>query len=94
MGKKNKIEEKDCCLCLTVPPVMPDFVSERYGEMIFEDMGFDACFIAPSCQMAFEYAYRTLDDFNENLALVIDSGFSFTYATPIMTGNPLRYAST
>ena len=44
-GKKKKgIDEKTSCLCLTTPPVLPDIVLERYGEMVFEDFGFDAFF--------------------------------------------------
>ena len=50
IGKK-KFDESNSWLCLTTPPVLPDIVLNRYGEMVFEDFGFDAFFQASSQTM-------------------------------------------
>lgn len=38
----RKFDEKVSCLCLTVPPVIPDIVQNRLLEVVFEDLSFDA----------------------------------------------------
>jgi actin-related protein len=33
----KKFEESESCLCITVPPIMPDLVQNRLAELVFED---------------------------------------------------------
>lgn len=73
---------------------MPEMVLERYGEMIFEDFNFNACFMSTSSNMSYKYALSHLPHLSHELALVIESGFSFTYATPFLAGVPMKHAST
>lgn len=73
---------------------MPDLVLERYGEMIFEDFKFNACLIGSSPVMAYKYALKHLPSLSNELTMIVDSGFSFTYALPILTGIPMKYAAT
>jgi actin-related protein 6 len=76
--------------------VLPDIVLDRYGEMVFEDFGFDAFFKASSQTMVCEYAKEYFKDegIDDEGQLILDSGFSFTYAVPIFQGVPVRHAST
>lgn len=94
--KKSKVDESSSCLCLTTPPVLPDIVLERYGEMIFEDFGFDAFFKTSAQSMVCEFAKEYFKDegIEDECQLVVDSGFSFTYAVPIFGGMPVKYAAT
>lgn len=83
--KKDKgkpIEEEESCFCMTLQPLMPDLILEWYAEMIFEDMKFNAMFSACSGSMALRNHASKTKEFNNDVCLVIDSGFSFTYATP------------
>ena len=47
----KKPDERSSCLCLTVPPVMPDMVQNRLLEVIFEDFEFDALSLVTSHSM-------------------------------------------
>ena len=96
LGKKKKgkpVEEEESCFCMSAQPLMPDMVLERYGEMIFEDFKFNACLIGSSAGMAYKYAMGHVP-VSQDLALVVDSGFSFTYAVPILRGVPMKFAAT
>jgi actin-related protein 6 len=94
-SKLKKFDESQSCLCLTTPPLLPDLVAQRYLEVVFEDLGFDAFFKASAPSMARVYA---LDNYKQSISplcqLVIDSGFSFTYAIPYFQGIPLTHAAT
>lgn len=63
---------------------MPEMVLERYAEMIFEDINFNACFMTSGASMLARYASNVFKDFDSNLCLVLDSGFSFTYGVPVL----------
>jgi hypothetical protein len=41
-SKIKKFDASISSLSLTVAPVVPDIVQQRLGELVFEDMGFDA----------------------------------------------------
>lgn len=81
---------------MTIPPSIPDIVLDRYGEMVFEDFGFDAFLLSSSQSMFCEFAkdYFQDDGIDDECQLILDSGFSFTYAVPIFGGLPLKHAST
>ena len=95
LGKK-KLDEKSSWFCLTTPPVLPDIVLERYGEVIFEDFGFDAFFKTSGQSMLGEFARDFFKDegIDDECQLILDSGFSFTYAVPIFGGMPIKQAAT
>jgi actin-related protein len=38
----KKLDESESCLCLTVPPIIPDIMQSRIAEVVFEDFQFDA----------------------------------------------------
>jgi hypothetical protein len=42
VSKIKKFDASISSLSLTVAPVVPDIVQQRLGELVFEDMGFDA----------------------------------------------------
>ena len=93
---KKKFDEKSSCFWLTTPPVLPDIVLERYGEMVFEDFGFDAFFKTSGQSMLWEFAkdYFQEEGIDDEWQLILDSGFSFTYAVPIFGGMPIKHACT
>ena len=39
------------CLCLTLPPIVPDIVQNRLTEIVFEDFEFDAYLAVTSHSM-------------------------------------------
>lgn len=39
------------CLCLTLPPIVPDIVQNRLAEIVFEDFEFDAYLAVTSHSM-------------------------------------------
>jgi actin-related protein 6 len=64
--------------------------------MVFEDLGFDAFFRASGESMLCEFAKDYFQDegIDEECQLILDSGFSFTYAVPIFGGLPMSHAAT
>ena len=45
---------KDTSLLMTVQPCLPDMVTERYAEMVFEDFGFESLGLVTSHSMIYE----------------------------------------
>ena len=91
---KHGITEAESCLCLTTPPIIPDMVLNRYGEMIFEDFGFGAFYKTTAALMAREQALSQHPELKGETVFVVDSGFSSTYGVPIFAGHPMPYAAT
>jgi actin-related protein 6 len=61
----------------------------------FEDFEFDALFLSSTHSMIREAALLEHPlDLQDTCQLVLDSGFSFTYALPFFNAKPLRYAAT
>ena len=58
---------------MTVAPVVPDLVQQRLGELVFEDIGFDA--LSQVCSQSMVAPEL-------GAGLVIDSGYSNTYIVP------------
>lgn len=78
-----------------MPPVLPDLVQHRVAELVFEDFEFDGMFMASTHSMIREAAMQEHQgDIGDICQLVVDSGFSFTYAVPFFKGRPLKYAAT
>lgn len=55
-SKFKKLEERASCLAMTLPPVLPDIVSNRITEIVFEDFEFDALFLSSTHSMIREAA--------------------------------------
>lgn len=82
------------CLAFTVQPCLPAFVQERYAEMVFEDFQFDAMAMVSSHSMILEHMLASREDLRASPChLVVDSGFSFTYAVPFFSKRPLKHAA-
>jgi actin-related protein 6 len=93
--KHKKFEERVSCLCLTLPPFLPEIMLNRITEVAFEDFEFDALMLVTSHSMIRECAiHENLFEQNQLCQFVVDSGFSFTYGVPFFNGVPLKYAST
>ena len=94
-SKFKKLEERSSCLALTLPPVLPDLVQHRVAELAFEDFEFDGLLMASTHSMIREAAMQEhQQEIGDICQLVVDSGFSFTYAVPFFNGRPLKYAAT
>jgi actin-related protein 6 len=76
-----------------MPPVMPEMVQNRLLEVVFEDFEFDALSLVSSHSMI-RLAARKEHNFTSKCELVLDSGYSFTYAVPFFDGFPIKYAAT
>lgn len=89
------MEERASCLALSLPPVLPELVKNRFAEVAFEDFEFDALLMTATHSMIREAAMSEhMLDIGEHCHLVLDSGFSFTYGVPFFNGKPMKYAST
>jgi len=84
----------DSCLCISFSPYVPYEIKERYAQMAFEDLGFDALFLTMSANMVQQYAVnKNIEELNPYCQLVIDSGFSFTHIVPYFNNYPINYAT-
>ena len=70
---------------MTVAPVVPDLVQQRLGELVFEDIGFDA--LSQVCSQSMVAPEL-------GAGLVIDSGYSNTYIVPFFQGMPMKHCAT
>ena len=55
-SKFKKMEERASCLAMTLPPILPDIVQNRFAEIVFEDFEFDALFMSSTHSMIREAA--------------------------------------
>ena len=55
-SKFKKLEERTSCLAMTLPPVLPDIVRNRFSELVFEDFEFDALLMSSTHSMIREAA--------------------------------------
>jgi actin-related protein 6 len=70
---------------------MPDIVQNRLLEVVYEDLDFNALSLVTSHSMI-RLASKPVE--TSLCQLVIDSGFSFTYAVPFFQGLPLKHCAT
>lgn len=68
--------------------MLPKFVEDRYAEVIFEDFDFNSLAMVTPHSMLLQCAQKS-----SPCHLVIDSGFSFTYAVPFFNNIPMKQAS-
>lgn len=72
---------------MTRQPLLPNFVEERYAQVIFEDFLFDSLAMVTPHSMLLQSAQSS------PCHLVIDSGFSFTYVVPFFNSMPIKQAA-
>ena len=85
----NNDKYKDNMLIFTHTPFCPDKVIETYLEVIFEYFNFDSCIKSLPHLFTSIYSQKLFPDINQNLQLVIDSGFSSTTIVPIFNSMPI-----
>jgi actin-related protein 6 len=74
---------------------MPEIVQNRFLEVVFEDLEFDALSLVTPHSMARLAALSEMPRAEtQHCELVVDSGYSFTYAVPFFQGLPLKHAAT
>lgn len=73
---------------------MPEIVQNRLMEVVFEDLEFDALSLVSSHSMIRLAALQETGPTGQHCELVVDSGYSFTYAVPFFQGLPLKHAAT
>ncbi|CAK5024525.1 unnamed protein product [Meloidogyne enterolobii] len=82
--EKMDIDPKDCKLLLTEPPLNPHSNREKMFEVMFEQYGFHAVFIAIQ-------AVLTLYAQGLHTGVVIDSGDGVTHICPVFEGFALSH---
>lgn len=63
-------------------------------EVVFEDLEFDALSLVSSHSMIRLASLEERGKAGQLCELVVDSGYSFTYAVPFFQGLPLKHAAT
>jgi actin-related protein 6 len=63
-------------------------------EVVFEDLEFDALSLVSSHSMIRLASLEERGKVGQHCELVVDSGYSFTYAVPFFQGLPLKHAAT
>lgn len=82
-------------LLLTEGPLALPSIQRSTDELVFEDFGFSALYVAQSSSLVHLYeASRRPDELlaKTQCSLVVDSGFSFTHAAPVFNNFTLNYA--
>ncbi|XP_021899148.1 actin-related protein 6 [Carica papaya] len=82
-------------LLLTEGPLALPSIQRSTDELVFEDFGFSALYVAQSSSLVHLYeASRRPDELlaKTQCSLVVDSGFSFTHASPVFDNFTLNYA--
>jgi len=88
------VSPSDSCLCLAISPFAPTEIKERFAQMAFEDLGFDALYLTMTTNMVREFALeKNKSEMNSHCQLVVESGFSFTHLVPYFGGYPINYAT-
>ncbi|KAL1195385.1 Actin-related protein 6 [Cardamine amara subsp. amara] len=82
-------------LLLTEPPLSIPSVQRTTDELVFEDFGFNSLYVAQPQSLVHLYeASRQPDSIlsRTQCSLVVDSGFSFTHAVPVLHNFTLNHA--
>ncbi len=88
------VSPPDSCLCLSVSPFVPAEIKQRYAEMAFEDLRFDALYLTMATNMVQQFALnKNKEELNPYCQLVVEAGFSFSHVVPYFHGYPLNYAT-
>jgi len=80
--KKMGLDPKECLIMLTEPPMNPKSNREKMIEVMFEEYGFDSCYIAIQAVLTL-YAQGLLT------GVVVDSGDGVTHVCPVFEGYAL-----
>ncbi|CAM8925553.1 unnamed protein product [Rhodiola kirilowii] len=77
-------------LLLTQPLFALPSLQRAVDEIVFEDFGFKAMYVADSPALAWNYEANLRPD-KLNCGLVVDCGFSFTHAAPVFQNFTVNY---
>ncbi|ESQ29853.1 hypothetical protein EUTSA_v10011531mg [Eutrema salsugineum] len=90
-----RITPTSSSLLLTEPPLSIPSVQRATDELVFEDFGFSSLYVANPQSLVHLYeASRQPDSMlsRTQCSLVVDCGFSFTHAVPVLHNFTLNYA--
>jgi len=99
-----KIQPREHDLCLTLPLFTPLAIVEATLELVFEEYGFKSLFCCSPTMAAMHYYCKQaeamqvlgecppLPENAPSVALVVDSGYSFTHVVPLFEGKKLQNA--
>ncbi|CAN8321975.1 unnamed protein product [Cochlearia groenlandica] len=90
-----RINPTSSSLLLTEPPLSLPSVQRATDELVFEDFGFSSLYIANPQSLVHLYEASRLPDSilsRAQCSLVVDCGFSFTHAVPVLHNLTLNYA--
>mmetsp|Transcript_15382 Transcript_15382/g.62734 ORF Transcript_15382/g.62734 Transcript_15382/m.62734 type:complete len:396 (-) Transcript_15382:952-2139(-) len=74
---RSKVEPKENCFVVTEPIALPGSLRRGMDELVFEEFGFASYYSAPPAALVARH-------FDITDGLVLDSGFSFSHAVPIL----------
>ena len=75
----------------THTPFCPEKVLETYIEVIFEYFGFESCVKSLPHLFTSMYSKKVFPEINQQVQLIIDSGFSSTTIVPIFGMRPIYH---
>lgn len=90
-----RVNPASSSLLLTEPPLAIPSVQRATDELVFEDLGFSSLYVAHPQSLVHLYeASRQPDSIlsRTQCSLVVDCGFSFTHAVPVLHNFTLNYA--
>uniref|UniRef100_A0A453DHD0 Actin-related protein 6 n=1 Tax=Aegilops tauschii subsp. strangulata TaxID=200361 RepID=A0A453DHD0_AEGTS len=88
-----QVDPTNSSLLLVEPQFNPPGLQHATDELVFEEFGFNSLCVAdaPSLVRLYE-ASRQPSLFHTQCSLVVDCGFSFTHASPVLQNFTLNYA--
>uniref|UniRef100_A0ACD5Y3L2 Uncharacterized protein n=1 Tax=Avena sativa TaxID=4498 RepID=A0ACD5Y3L2_AVESA len=88
-----QVDPTNSSLLLVEPQFNPPGLQHATDELVFEEFGFSSLYVADSPSLVHLYeASRQPSLFRAQCSLVVDCGFSFTHASPVLQNFTLNYA--
>uniref|UniRef100_A0ACD5VQC4 Uncharacterized protein n=1 Tax=Avena sativa TaxID=4498 RepID=A0ACD5VQC4_AVESA len=88
-----QVDPTNSSLLLVEPQFNPPGLQHATDELVFEEFGFNSLCVADSPSLVHLYeASRQPSLFHAQCSLVVDCGFSFTHACPVLQNLTLNYA--
>uniref|UniRef100_A0A0D3EM74 Actin-related protein 6 n=1 Tax=Oryza barthii TaxID=65489 RepID=A0A0D3EM74_9ORYZ len=88
-----QVDPNNSSLLLVEPQFNPPALQHATDELVFEELGFKSLCVADAPSLVHLYeASRQPSLFRAQCSLVVDCGFSFTHASPVLQNFTLNYA--
>ncbi|KAE8789065.1 actin-related protein 6 [Hordeum vulgare] len=88
-----QVDPTNSSLLLVEPQFNPPALQHATDELVFEEFGFNSLCVADAPSLVHLYeASRQPSLFHSQCSLVVDCGFSFTHASPVLQNFTLNYA--